>query len=130
MTGSVYGFGWPGINPVQSTPWGSPFGAQGFGAQTSPLQQPQVFQFLQHLPQQLQSLQQLTYLQQQQLQQIQQLLVLIPQQFQQAVQQIAYFISQQQQHFQQHPPQSGAGIPFQTVPFGQHVFPAQPGHVM
>jgi len=86
----------------------SAYGFQGL----SPVQQP-VFQLLQHVPQQLQHLQQLTYLQQQQLQQIQYLLAFVSQQFQQPQQ------------------QPGAGIPFQTPPlFSQPIFPAQPGHVM
>lgn len=129
MTGSVYGIGWPNINPVQQMPWGpSQFG--------SPFQS-QLHQLLYNVPQQLQNLQQLTYLQQQQLQQIQQLLLLVPQQFQQAIQQIAWAVSHPQQ-FQQSPTtlqsfgptQPSAGGPFPTAPFGQQFFPNQPGQVM
>ena len=86
--------------------------AYGFGWGLSPFS---VLQQLQHL-------QQLTSLQQQQLQQIQQL-----------VQQIAYVVSHQLQQLQQHPPafpSAGIGSPFQTVPYGQQIFPGQPGQVM
>jgi hypothetical protein len=111
MTGSVYGFGWPSVNPLQQ----------------------QILQLLHSVPQQLQHLQQLTSLQQQQLQQIQQLLVLVPQQFQQAVQQIAYVVSHQLQQFPQHATalqSPGVGSSFHTLPFGQQIFPGQPGQVM
>ena len=115
MTGSVYGFGWPSANPFQQAPWGlSPFASQG---------PQQILQVLHGVPQQLQQLQQLTFQQQQQLQQIQQLLLLIPQQFQQALQQLAYITSHQLQS-------PTASTPFQTLPFGQQIFPGQPGHVM
>jgi ABC-type transporter Mla subunit MlaD len=137
MTASAYGFGWPTINPAQSTPWG-----QGFGSHSQlgfPLQQ-QFAQLLHTVPQQLQNLQQLTYLQQQQLQQIQQLLLLVPQQVQQAVQQIAHVVGQHIHQIQPHAAavqspfgftQPGAGTPFQVAPpFGQSIFAGQPGQVM
>jgi hypothetical protein len=141
MTGSTYGLGWPSLSPVQQTPWGpSQFGSPGIGSylpftSSSPVGSPfqhQILQLLQSVPQQLQYLQQLTTLQQQQLQQIQQLLLLVPQQFQQAIQQIAYVVSHQLQQSQQHstPLQSGIGTSFPSVPFGQQIFPGQPGQVM
>jgi hypothetical protein len=119
MTGSVPGFGWPTINPSQSFGSFAPVGA--------PFQQP-ALQILQHVPQQLQHLQQLTYLQQQQLQQIQQLLVLVPHQLQQAIQQIAYVVSQQLQQLQHSTPQAWTG--YTAGPFGQQFFPSQTGQVM
>jgi hypothetical protein len=116
MTGSLYGIGWPTINPTQSSPWAfSPYGAQGFGSSASfPSQLPQQVQQLLHIvPQQLQSLQQLAHFQQQQLQQIQQLL---------------YVTAHQLQQFQQ--PFTGQ-FPLTGLPqVGQQIFPAQPSHVM
>ena len=118
MTGSVPGFGWPTINPAQGAPWSGASLPQSFGS----------FGTLQHVPQQLQHLQQLTYLQQQQLQQIQQLLVLVPHQLQQAIQQIAYVVSQQLQQLQHSTSQPWSG--YTSGPFGQQFFPSQPGQVM
>ena len=135
MTGSPYGFSGPSIFPGQQWPGVlSPLSAQGIGSfSSSAWPQQQILQLLQSVPQQLHQLQQLTSLQHQQLQQIQQLLLLVPQQFQHAIQQIAYVVSH---HLHQIQPSSsalqppGVGTPFQTLPFGQQIFPGQSGHVM
>jgi ABC-type transporter Mla subunit MlaD len=142
MVGSAYGFGSPTINPLQPTPWGlSPYshGSQTIGPASPTIQQ--TLAFIQSLPQQLQSLQQLTYQQQQQLQQIQQLLAFLPHQLQQAVQQIAYLTSHQLFQHASAPPSVGhvgalpfgatspsVAMPFQSA-FGPQV-PPQPSYLM
>ena len=145
MTGSAL-FGNPFVNPAQFSPWGvSPLGHQGLGinpyafqqyTQNQPLisaqlgsvgipaqgQQPvqQILSLLQVVPQQLQHLQQLAYVQLQALQQAQQTIQLLPGQLQQLQQLSAYGQS------------AGAGSFPATSPWGigPQPFGAQPTHVM
>ena len=122
VAGTTFGIGTPTTFPVQGTSWGvSPYAGQGLGAQPFPSQPyaqtfsnqsiagqgigagqplPQILQFLQIVPQQLQQLQ---ILQQQQLVQLQQLLQLVPAQLQQ-LQQLIQFVPQQVQYLQQQQP--------------------------
>jgi hypothetical protein len=128
MAVSTYGFGTPitSLAPYQA-PWGlslssatniNPFAAQ-------------LPQLLQALPQQLQHLTQLAYLQQQQMQHLQQFVQLIPAQLAQ-LQQLVQIIPQ---HIQQTQPLAqfvaGAGAPGLT-PWGvsPQLFGGQPGYVM
>jgi hypothetical protein len=131
------GLGSPFTSPVQTQPFGvSPYGVQGIGASpwgASPSgSQQSILQWLQVLPQQLQQVQQLSYVQQQllqqllqivpaQLQQLQQVIQNIPQQLQQLLQ-----ITAQQQFgggaqgilsggLGQFSQTQGHGVPFQGV---------------
>jgi len=145
MVANPFGFG-STLNPSQQTPWsgvgGVPTGVYPFAPQTAP----QILQWLQVLPQQLQ---QLTYLQQQTLQQ---LLQVVPAQYQQLQQvtQLLPHVIHQLQHLvltQQSPaglPYTGPGIggfggiatmqPFQSFqPFpsgAPSVYATPPSHVM
>ena len=122
IAGTTFGIGTPTTFPVQGTSWGvSPYAGQGFGAQPFPSQPylqpfsnqsiagqgigagqplPQILQFLQIVPQQLQQLQ---VLQQQQLLQLQQILQVVPAQLQQ-LQQLIQVVPQQVQFLQQQQP--------------------------
>jgi hypothetical protein len=146
---TAFGIGSPSGFPVQSTPWSvSPYGAQGIGSYSSAQlpygsQQP-TLQSLQILPQQIQQLQQLAYIQQQQLQQV---LQIVPAQLQQ-LQQVIQFVPQQLQQLAQLVAQQqfaggaqgltgagqlaqsqGYGAPLQTFsPFSP--FAVSSGHVM
>lgn len=160
MGGTTFGIGSPFaypsslLNPFtqmsQQNPFaGSPFGTPTFGASPYWGQQQyggqqqhyahQLQQILQILPQELQHLQQLEYVQQQLNQQVQQVLQAIPQQLQQ-LQQLIQFAPQQ---FQQGQPQPQAQQPFGQAPsFGgfsaqtpqwggsPQLFGQQPSHVM
>ena len=113
MQGTVFGSGAPFGFAGVPTAWSGPsFGAQGVNPAVAPQQ---LIQLLQFVPQQLQKLQHLEYLQQQQLQQLQLLLQVIPQQLHYIQQAIQYL----PQHIQQYQ-QSPAISPFQStgVPFG------------
>jgi hypothetical protein len=145
---TAFGIGSPSGFPVQSTPWSaSPYGAQGIGSYSAAQlpysgQQP-ILQSLQILPQQIQQLQQLAYIQQQQLQQV---LQIVPAQLQQ-LQQVIQFVPQQLQQLAQLVAQQqfgggaqgltagqmgqsqGFGAPLQTLsPFSP--FAVSSGHVM
>lgn len=122
---------------LQTNPFA--FSSSPYASQQSPLQ------WLQILPQQIQQLQQLAYIQQQQLQQVlqivpaqlqqvQQLIQLVPHQVQQLLQQLVA-----QQQFGGGQPGLGAGIgqapqglggPFQTVSPFSAPFGGPTGHVM
>jgi hypothetical protein len=132
MHGTVTGFGSPLFNPQQQTAWGlSPqVGQYGspYSSLLSPIQQ-QILQVLQIVPQQLQALQQVAYVQQQQLQQIQQsvqqLAQILPQQLQQLQ---PYGLSQQTPGAFGFVPSSG---PYQLNPqLGQQTFSVPTSHVM
>jgi len=134
---TAFGIGSPFASSMQSTPWAAGSGPFGF--------QQQGYQFLQNLPQQIQQLQQLAYIQQQQLQQVlqivpaqlqqlQQVIQLVPHQLQQLVQLVA-----QQQYGAgaqgilggagQLPQSQSFGNPLQTLsPFSP--FAVSSGHVM
>jgi len=122
VAGTTFGIGAPTAFPVPAISWGfSPHAGQAFGTQPFPSQPyvqpfsnqsivgqgisagqslPQVLQFLQIVPQQLQQLQ---ALQQQQLLQLQQLLQIVPAQLQQ-LQQLIQVVPQQVQYLQQQQP--------------------------
>src|SRR4051812_21613941 len=90
-----------GTFPVSVPAWGQPYGSQGLSSYSPAASlPPHIAQFLQIVPQQLQQLQQLEYIQQQQLQQVQQLLQIVPQQLQQ-LQQVVQILPQQIQQLQQ-----------------------------
>jgi UDP-galactopyranose mutase len=141
MAGTAFGYGSPfttANSPITS--WGlSPYGIQNQGIAPalqsitglSPYaQQPlqQVHQLLQIIPQQLQALQQLDYLQQQQ---IQQLLQIVPAQLMQLQQLVQVALQQIQQTQQPLGQVAGAGG-FAMTPWGitPQVFGAQPAQVM
>lgn len=116
-----FGVSAPGINvnpflASSPSPFVNPHAAQ-------PTQQ--IFQLLQVVPQHLQQLLQLTYVQQQQIQQLHQILQLIPS-----------YVIQLQQHgpqFQQPFGQIGAGAGgagFSPWSASSSIFGAQPGYVM
>jgi hypothetical protein len=121
MAGTAFGYGSPfttANTPITS--WGlSPYAQQ-------PLQQ--VHQLLQIIPQQLQAVQQLEYLQQQQ---IQQLLQIVPAQLMQLQQLVQVALQQIQQAQQPLGQMAGAGG-FAMTPWGitPQVFGAQPAQVM
>jgi len=121
MAGTTLGIGAPAIFPAPAISWGvSPYAGQALGAQPFPSQPylqpfsnqsiagqgigagqlPQILQFLQIVPQQLQQLQ---VLQQQQLLQLQQILQAVPAQLQQ-LQQLIQVVPQQVQFLQQQQP--------------------------
>jgi hypothetical protein len=121
MAGTTFGIGAPATFPAPAISWGvSPFAGQALGAQPFPSQPylqpfsnqsiagqgigagqlPQILQFLQIVPQQLQQLQ---VLQQQQLLQLQQILQVVPAQLQQ-LQQLIQVVPQQVQFLQQQQP--------------------------
>ena len=121
MAGTTFGIGAPATFPAPSISWGvSPYAGQALGAQPFPSQPylqpfsnqsiagqgigagqlPQILQFLQIVPQQLQQLQ---VLQQQQLLQLQQILQVVPAQLQQ-LQQLIQVVPQQVQFLQQQQP--------------------------
>ena len=128
IAGTTFGIGAPATFPVPAISWGvSPYAGQALGAQPFPSQPyvpfsnqsiagqgigagqplPQILQFLQIVPQQLQQLQ---VLQQQQLLQLQQLLQVVPAQLQQLQQQLIQLVPQQVQYLQQQQP-FGSAIP-------------------
>jgi len=133
---TAFGIGSPFASSMQSTPWAGGSGTFGF-------QQP-GYQFLQNLPQQIQQLQQLAYIQQQQLQQVlqivpaqlqqlQQVIQLVPHQLQQLVQLVAQQYGGGGQGILgatgQLPQSQGFGGPLQTLsPFSP--FAVSSGHVM
>jgi hypothetical protein len=121
MAGTTFGIGAPATFPAPAISWGvSPYAGQALGAQPFPSQPylqpfsnqsiagqgigagqlPQILQFLQIVPQQLQQLQ---VLQQQQLLQLQQILQVVPAQLQQ-LQQLIQVVPQQVQFLQQQQP--------------------------
>ena len=121
MAGTTFGIGAPATFPAPAISWGvSPYAGQALGAQPFPSQPylqpfsnqsiagqgigagqlPQILQFLQIVPQQLQ---QLHVLQQQQLLQLQQILQVVPAQLQQ-LQQLIQVVPQQVQFLQQQQP--------------------------
>jgi ABC-type transporter Mla subunit MlaD len=117
MAGTAFGFGLPITSAITpSTP---------LGLSMLPLQQ--VHQLLQSVPQQLQALQQLEYIQQQQLQQ---LLQIVPAQLAQLQQLIQAALAQLQQSGQPLGQMAGAG--FAVSPWGitPQFYGAQPGQVM
>jgi len=140
VAGTTFGIGTPTTFPVPGISWGlSPYAGQALGAQPFPSQPyvqpfsnqsiagqgfgaqplPQILQFLQIVPQQLQQLQ---ILQQQQLLQLQQLMQLVPAQLQQ-LQQLVQFVPQQVQYLhQQQPFGSAISGGFGLVP---QAFPGQ-----
>ncbi len=137
MAGSAFGIGTPMTQPnLPSVPWGTQLYGQPLSFAPYGLQQPialqQIAQLLQVVPQQLQHLQQLQYVQ---LQQIQQLLQVIPAQLahiQQLIQFVPQQIQQQGQPFQQSFAQAGAGGGLGLASpsaFGSSVF-GQSGHLM
>ena len=142
MAGTAFGYGSPfttANTPITS--WGlSPYGIQNQGIAPGALQataglssyaqQPlqQVHQLLQIIPQQLQALQQLEYLQQQQ---IQQLLQIVPAQLMQLQQLVQVALQQIQQTQQPLGQITGAGG-YAMTPWGitPQVFGGQPAQVM
>src|SRR6478672_9121527 len=121
LAGTTFGIGAPATFPAPAISWGvSPYAGQALGAQPFPSQPylqpfsnqsiaglgigagqlPQILQFLQIVPQQLQQLQ---VLQQQQLLQLQQILQVVPAQLQQ-LQQLIQVVPQQVQFLQQQQP--------------------------
>ena len=142
MAGTAFGFGMPITSATTPlTPWGlSPYGVLGQGIvptalqslagqspySTLPLQQ--VHQLLQSVPQQLQALQQLEYIQQQQLQQ---LLQIVPAQLAQLQQLIQVVLLQLQQAGQPLAQVAGAGG-FAVSPWGisPQFYGAQPAQIM
>jgi len=142
MATNPFGFG-STLNPSQQTPWSAVGGFPTGVYPIAPPTAPQILQWLQQLPQQLQ---QLTYLQQQTLQQ---LLQVVPAQYQQLQQvtQLLPHVIHQLQHLvltQQSPaglPYTGSGIggfgsiatiqPFQAFPsVAPSVYATPPSHVM
>ena len=133
MAGTTFGIGAPATFPAPAISWGvSPYAGQALGAQPFPSQPylqpfsnqsiagqgigagqlPQILQFLQIVPQQLQQLQ---VLQQQQLLQLQQILQVVPAQLQQ-LQQLIQVVPQQVQFLQQQPFGSAMSGGFGLVP--------------
>ena len=118
MAANAFGFGSPITYPLsQPIPFGlSAYGPFAVSSNPFSLPQPygqplpQMLQSLQIVPQQLQHLQQLQYVQQQQLQQVQQLLQVLPAQLAQ-LQQLIQFVPQQIQQLQH--------LPQVQQPFGQ-----------
>jgi len=122
IAGTTFGIGAPATFPVPAISWGvAPYAGQALGAQPFPSQPylqpfsnqsiagqwtgagqslPQILQFLQIVPQQLQQLQ---VLQQQQLLHLQQILQVVPAQLQQ-LQQLIQVVPQQVQYLQQQQP--------------------------
>jgi len=144
MAGTTFGIGAPFTSVTPSlTPWAlSPYGIQGqgigptalqsFGGQSPyslhPLQQ-QLYQLLQIVPQQLQTLQQLEYVQQQQLQQLAQIIPVQLAQLQQLVHAVLQQLPQTQQPLGQF---SGIGSYGMASPWGMtpQPFGNQPAQVM
>ena len=130
LTGTSWGlspYSGVGINPVFST--GSPYPLQqsplAFQAGLTPyasLPMQQALQLLQVVPQQLQQILQLGYLQQHQLQQLQHTLHFIPAQLQQLIQLTPPYAQQMQQPF--------GSNPFLAWGISPQLAGAQPTHVM
>ena len=140
MTASSFGLGTPFTNPVSSLGGAFSPGVQGLG---NPFAAPQLFgqpftnipggqvPLQQIVPQQLQQLQQLEYVQQQQLQQLQQLVQVIPAQLAQ-LHQLIQFVPQQILQMQ-HPFSQGLGAGvLGSSPLGisPQIFGSQPGYLM
>ncbi len=121
MAGTAFGFGLPITSATTPlTPWGlSPYS-------TLPVQQ--IHQLLQSVPQQLQVLQQLEYIQQQQLQQ---LLQIVPAQLAQVQQLLQVALQQLQQTGQPYGQMAGAGA-LAVSPWGisPQFYGAQPAQIM
>lgn len=143
MAGSALGLTTPMTYPISpltqggplalQSPYGQPLtiGASNSGLPVNPfILQQQLQQLLQTLPQQLQHLQQMGYLQQQQIQQLQQVLQIIPGQLAQVHQVIQVALQQIQQQSLGQP--TGAGGFAVTPQWGvaPQIFGAQQGQVM
>jgi hypothetical protein len=137
MAGNTLGYGTPIALTPPLAPFGSsPFGGMNIGPFTVPFAGPsalslspavqQIVQLLQIVPQQLQHLLQLEYLQQQQLQQLQQVVQLLPAQFAH-LQQLIQYVPQHAQQIQPFAPALPAVSPWGVSP---QIVGAQPGYVM